>query len=181
MSLMNLVQAPNQTWYNPDAANALTTYRVADSQLIAPAVADAKHYAHPETSHFYYTSSSQFKAQSTSNDYAAYNNYQMGHNLTVRYRNDWTRYANILSSGTSVRLAQAMNGRSFTFSFWLMLDGKGGYTTPNSFTIADFGGDRVNQGYNHANFLLTYGRILAENSEHIGAPGNASTYFLRAF
>ncbi|KAK3252262.1 hypothetical protein CYMTET_38434 [Cymbomonas tetramitiformis] len=30
-------------------------------------------------------------------------------------------------------------------------------------------------------WLLTFPRILAEQSEHVGAPGNASTYFMRAY
>ncbi|KAK3289916.1 hypothetical protein CYMTET_2630 [Cymbomonas tetramitiformis] len=161
MSLINLVQVPNQTWYNPDAANALTTYRVADSELIAPAVADAKHYAHPETSHFYYTSRSQYKAQSTSNDYATYNNFQMGHNRTERYRNDWPRYNNILASGTSVRLAQAMNGRSFTFSFWTMLDGKGGSSQANNFRVSDAGAN--NDGYTRSFYVKFYGNGANHN------------------
>ncbi|KAK3253480.1 hypothetical protein CYMTET_13981 [Cymbomonas tetramitiformis] len=134
---MNLVQVPNQTWSgDPPVLNVTTSFRSADSLLNAPAVGDAKHYAHPVASNFYYTSRSTYKAQSTSNNYAACLNYQMGHNLTDRYRHDWPRYNNILASGTSARLAEAMNGRSFTFSFWTMLDGKGDYTTPNTFTVA---------------------------------------------
>ncbi|KAK3245086.1 hypothetical protein CYMTET_45328 [Cymbomonas tetramitiformis] len=155
MRLMNLVQVPNQTWYDPNAVRTTTTFRAADCELLPPAVGDAKHYAHPETSHFYYTARTQFKAQSTSNDCAAFNNFQMGHNRTERYRHDWPRYNNILALGTSARLAQAMNGLSFTFSFWTMLDGKSGSSQANNFRVSDAGAN--NDGYTRSFYVKFYG------------------------
>ncbi|KAK3245083.1 hypothetical protein CYMTET_45330 [Cymbomonas tetramitiformis] len=146
---------PNQTWYDPNAVRTTTTFRAADCELLPPAVGDAKHYAHPETSHFYYTARTQFKAQSTSNDCAAFNNFQMGHNRTERYRHDWPRYNNILALGTSARLAQAMNGLSFTFSFWTMLDGKSGSSQANNFRVSDAGAN--NDGYTRSFYVKFYG------------------------
>eukprot|EP00854_Cymbomonas_tetramitiformis_P015750 gene15750-18675_t len=161
MRLMNLVQVPNQTWYDPNAVRTTTTFRAADCELLPPAVGDAKHYAHPETSHFYYTARTQFKAQSTSNDCAAFNNFQMGHNRTERYRHDWPRYNNILALGTSARLAQAMNGLSFTFSFWTMLDGKSGSSQANNFRVSDAGAN--NDGYTRSFYVKFYGNGANHN------------------
>ncbi|KAK3288997.1 hypothetical protein CYMTET_3544, partial [Cymbomonas tetramitiformis] len=118
------------------------------------AIGDALHAADPISSNWYYSSRSTYKYQSPATEY---DHLRTGHNVTERYSSDWPRNFNILVSDVNKYISRAVNDRTFTFSFWMMMDGRGGASEYNIIRLTDFADDRRDSDLSRCVEMYLYG------------------------
>ncbi|KAK3236074.1 hypothetical protein CYMTET_53760 [Cymbomonas tetramitiformis] len=136
-SLLNLVAVEDQTWIGEPP---YTEYSFGGAYSRG-VIEDATHSADPVSSNWYYASRSAYKAITTYS--SEYDHLRMGHNVTERYEHDWKQHNNMLASDVNPLISRAVNERSFTFSMWMMLNGKGGASEYSTIIrLMDYGNDR---------------------------------------
>ncbi|KAK3289555.1 hypothetical protein CYMTET_2992 [Cymbomonas tetramitiformis] len=151
-SLLNLVAVEDQTWIGEPP---YTEYSFGGAYSRG-VIEDATHSADPVSSNWYYASRSAYKAITTYS--SEYDHLRMGHNVTERYEQDWKQHNNMLASDVNPLISQAVNARSFTFSMWMMLDGRGAASEYSTvIRLMDYGDNRAEGQLSRGVEIYLYG------------------------